>query len=40
MKHQFSFNQSITKFEYVLLNENLDEALAVAENLITEFLTK
>ena len=28
------------KFEYVLLNENLDEALVVAENLITEFLTK
>ncbi len=28
------------KFEYVLLNEDLDEALVVAENLITEFLTK
>lgn len=28
------------KFEYVLLNENLDEALVIAENLITEFLTK
>jgi len=28
------------KFECVLLNENLDEALVVAENLITEFLTK
>lgn len=28
------------KFEYVLLNENLEEALVVAENLITEFLTK
>lgn len=28
------------KFEYVLLNENLGEALVVAENLITEFLTK
>ena len=28
------------KFEYVLLNENLGEALIVAENLITEFLTK
>lgn len=27
------------KFEYVLLNENLEEALVVAENLITEFLT-
>jgi guanylate kinase len=28
------------QFEYVLLNEDLDEALVVAENLITEFLTK
>lgn len=28
------------KFEYVLLNENLGEALVVAENLITGFLTK
>ncbi len=28
------------KFEYVLLNENLDEALVIAENLITEFLNK
>jgi len=28
------------KFEYVLLNEDLDEALVVAENLITDFLTK
>ncbi len=28
------------KFEYVLLNENLEEALVVAENLITGFLTK
>lgn len=28
------------RFEYVLLNENLDEALVIAENLITEFLTK
>ncbi len=28
------------KFEYVLLNENLEEALVIAENLITEFLTK
>jgi guanylate kinase len=28
------------KFEYVLLNENLDEALVIAENLVTEFLTK